>query len=281
MFTRHTFTLTVSALVTAAITVSAATAPQPSRDARVDEIFKEFTAAGSPGCTAGVYQGARIVHRGAYGMANLDHDVKLTPRSVFHVASVSKQFTATAILLLAADGKLSLDDDVRKFIPELPDFGERITIRHLANHTSGIRDQWDLLGLAGWRYSRDLITDDDVLQMLSRQKDLNFKPGERHLYSNSGYTLMAIIVSRASGKSFREFTTERIFTPLGMTNTHFRDAFTEIVKHQAYGYAPYGQTFRLSTTNFDTAGATSLLTTVEDMAKWYANFDSGRVGGDK
>ncbi len=122
---------------------------------------------------------------------------------MFHVASVSKQFTATAILLLAADGKLSLDDDVRKFIPELPDFGQRITIRHLAHHTSGIRDQWDLLGLAGWRYSRDLITDDDVLQMLSRQKDLNFTPGARHLYSNSGYTLLAIIVSRASGQSFR------------------------------------------------------------------------------
>ena len=147
-------------------------------------------------------------------MANLDHDVRLDAGSVFHVASVSKQFTATAILLLAADGKLSLDDEVRKFIPELPDFGQRITIRHLAHHTSGIRDQWDLLGLAGWRYSRDLITDDDVLQMLSRQKDLNFTPGERHLYSNSGYTLLAIIVeprqrpvvsrsSRRSGSSSR------------------------------------------------------------------------------
>ena len=250
-----------------------------SLDPRVDEIFKEFTAPGSPGCTAGVYQGSQIVHRGAYGMANLDHDVRLTPGSVFHVASVSKQFTATAILLLAADGKLSLDDDVRKFIPELPDFGERITIRHLANHTSGIRDQWDLLGLAGWRYSRDLITDDDVLQMLSRQKDLNFKPGERHLYSNSGYTLMAVIVARASGRSFREFTTERIFKPLGMANTHFRDNFNEVVKGQAYGYARAGTGFRLSTTNFDTAGATSLLTTVEDLAKWHANFDTPVVGG--
>src|SRR5688572_437119 len=254
---------------------------QASQSALVDEIFKEFSAPGSPGCTAGVYQGASVVHRGAYGTASLDHDVRLSPSSVFHVASVSKQFTAAAILLLAADGKLSLDDEVRKFIPEFPDLGQRITIRQLAHHTSGIRDQWDLLGLAGWRYSRDLITDDDVLQLLARQKDLNFGPGERHLYSNSGYTLLAVVVSRASGKTFREFTTERIFTPLGMTNTHFRDAFTEIVKHQAYGYAPYGQTFRLSTTNFDTAGATSLLTTVEDMAKWYANFDSGRVGGDK
>ena len=253
--------------------------PQGSQSAAVDEIFKEFAAPGSPGCAVGAYQGARVVYRAAYGMANLDHDVRLSPSSVFHVASVSKQFTAAAILLLSADGKLSLDDEVRKFIPELPDFGQRITIRHLAHHTSGIRDQWDLLGLAGWRYSRDLITDDDVLQMLSKQKDLNFTPGDQHLYSNSGYTLLAVVVSRASGKSFREFTTERIFKPLGMASTFFRNNFNEVVKGQAYGYARAGAGFRLSVTNFDTAGATSLMTTVEDLAKWHANFDSGAVGG--
>ena len=251
---------------------------QASSSARVDEIFKEFTAPGSPGCTAGVYQGSTIVHKGAYGMANLDHDVKLTPSSVFHVASVSKQFTAFSILLLAADGKLSLDDDVRRFVPELPDFGTRITIRQLAHHTSGIRDQWDLLGFAGWRYSRDLITDNDVMQLLARQKDLNFTPGERHLYSNSGYTLLAGIVSRVSGKSFREFTTERIFKPLGMSHTHFRDNFNDIVKNQAYGYTRAADSYRLSVTNFDTAGATSLLTTAEDLVKWHANFDTPVVG---
>jgi CubicO group peptidase (beta-lactamase class C family) len=279
MFTRIRIALALAAALSAGVAfVAAVSLEQTPPAARVDDIFKEFTAPGSPGCTAGVYQGARIVHKGAYGMANLDHDVKLTPGSVFHVASVSKQFTATAILLLAADGTLSLDDEVRKFIPELPDFGERITIRHLANHTSGIRDQWDLLGLAGWRYSRDLITDDDVLQLLSRQKDVNFKPGERHLYSNSGYTLLAVIVSRASKQSFREFTSERIFKPLGMDHTHFRNDFNEIVKDQAYGYARTATGYRLSVTNFDTAGATSLLTTVEDLAKWNANFDTGAVG---
>jgi CubicO group peptidase (beta-lactamase class C family) len=246
---------------------------------KVDAIFAEFDKAGSPGCTVGLYQRSQVVYRHAYGMANLDHDVKLTPASVFHVASVSKQFTAAAILLLAAEGKLSIDDEVRKHIPELPDFGERITIRHLANHTSGIRDQWALLGLAGWRYSRDLISDDDVLDLLSRQKDLNFKPGERHVYSNSGYTLLAIIVSRVSGKSFRQFTTERIFEPLGMNNTHFRDNFNEVVKQQAYGYARDGGELRLSVTNFDTAGATSLMTTVEDLARWNGNFDDPKVGG--
>ena len=250
------------------------------RTAQVDAIFKEYAKNGSPGCAVGVYQDDRVVYSGAYGMANLDHDVPLTTVSVFHVASISKQFTAAAILLLAQDGKLSLDDDVRKHIPELPDFGAKITIRHLVHHTSGIRDQWDLLTFAGWRYSLDLITDDDVLSMLSRQKELNFPPGERHLYSNSGYTLLAVIVARVSGMSFRQFTNDRIFGPLRMTNTHFRDSFNEIVKGQAYGYAPARATFRMSVTNFDTAGATSLMTTVEDLAKWHANFDKKTVGGD-
>src|SRR5688572_21682667 len=211
-------------------------AQAPDQQARVDEIFKEFPVPGSPGCTVAVYQDGRTVLSRAYGMANLDDDVRLTPSSIFHVASVSKQFTAAAILLLAQDGKLALDDDIRKHLPELPDFGKTITIRHLINHPSGIRDQWSLLGLAGWRYSRDLITDDDVLSLLSRQQELNFAPGERHLYSSSGYTLLAVIVNRASGKSFRDFTDERIFKPLGMTNTHFRDDFAEIVRNQAYGY---------------------------------------------
>jgi CubicO group peptidase (beta-lactamase class C family) len=272
----HVPTLVCGILLLGAM--AGAQSPAPPA-ARVAEIFKDYTKPDSPGCAVGVYRNDSILHAAAFGMANLDHDVPLTPKSVFHVASVSKQFTAAAILLLAQDGRLSLDDEVRTHIPELPDFGPRITIRHLVHHTSGIRDQWELLGFAGWRYSRDLITDDDVLTLLSRQKALNFTPGDRHLYSNSGYTLLAIVVSRASGKSFREFTTERIFKPLGMTSTHFRDNFNEIVKNQAYGYAPAQGTFRLSVTNFDTAGATSLLTTVEDMARWHANFDSHVVGG--
>ena len=268
-------------LLLAAAGLAAQKPPQAEQAARVDDVFKDFSKPGSPGCAVGVYRDGAIAYRRSYGMANLDHDVPLTTGSIFHVASLSKQFTAAAILLLAQDGKLSVEDDIRKHVPELPDFGSRITLRHLANHTSGMRDQWALLGLAGWRYSRDLITDDDVLALLSRQKDLNFRPGERHLYSNSGYTLLAIVVSRVSGKSFREFTAERIFKPLGMTNTHFRDTFHEIVKNQAYGYAPERSTFRLSVTNFDTAGATSLLTTVEDLARWDANFEKPVIGGER
>lgn len=248
--------------------------------ARVDRLFDRWDKPDSPGCALGVYRDGRVIYKRAYGIADLDHDIPLTTRSVFHVASVSKQFTAAAVTLLALEGKLSLDDNVRTYIPELPDFGHRITIQHLIHHTSGLRDQWSLLGLAGWRYSLDLITDDDVLQMMSRQRELNFTPGDRHVYCNTGYTLLATIVSRVSKMSFREYTTTRFFEPLGMTSTHFRDDHAEVVKNQAYGYVSAGDKFRLSVTNFDTVGATSLLTTVEDLARWDANFEEKKVGGD-
>lgn len=259
---------------------SQAPAPAPADSAQqVDRLFARWDRTTSPGCAVAVMKDGRIVYERGYGMADLDHDAVITPATVFHIASISKQFTAAAILLLEQDGKVSVDDDVRKYIPELPDFGSPITLRHLIHHTSGLRDQWDLLGLAGWRYSLDLITDEDVLAVVSRQKDLNFKPGERHLYCNTGYTLLAQVVKRVSGKSFREFTTERIFDPLGMKSTHFRDDHAEIVKGIAYGYVQAGNAFKLSVTNFDTVGATSLLTTVEDLALWDENFYNPRVGG--
>ena len=248
---------------------------------RVDTIFQKWNRTDSPGCAMSVMKDGAIIYKHAYGMTDLDHNVPLMTSSVFHVASMSKQFTAASIALLAQQGKLSLDDDVHKYIPELADFGAPITIRHLVHHTSGLRDQWDLLGLAGWRYSLDLITDDDVLSVVSRQKELNFKPGEKHVYCNTGYTLMALIVKRVSGMSFREFTTKNIFEPLGMTNTHFRDDHAEIIKNNAYGYQQENANapFRLSVTNFDTVGATSLHTTVEDLAKWDENFYHPIVGG--
>lgn len=247
--------------------------------AQVDHIFAAFTKPGSPGCAMAVIQEGGIVYKHAYGMANLDHNIPIATDTVFHVASVSKQFTAASVTLLALEGKLSLDDEVRKHIPELPDFGTAITIRHLIHHTSGLRDQWSLLGFAGWRYSQDLITDDDVLELMARQRDLNFPPGAQHMYCNTGYTLLAQIVKRVSGMTFREFTNKRIFAPLGMKNTHFRDDHAEIVKTQAYGYVPARDSFRLSVTNFDTVGATSLLTTVEDLAQWDRNFYDMKVGG--
>jgi CubicO group peptidase (beta-lactamase class C family) len=251
---------------------------------QVDKVFAKWDSTISPGCALSVIKDGQIIYKRGYGMADLDHDIPIRPETVFHVASISKQFTAAAIILLAQEGKISLDDDVRKYIPELPDFGPRITIRHLIHHTSGLRDQWSLLGLAGWRYSLDLITDDDVLDVVSRQKELNFTPGAEYVYCNTGFTLLAQIVKRVSGQSLREFTSKRIFQPLGMASTHFRDDHAEIVKNIAYGYVEgdHGKadlTYRLSVTNFDTVGATSLLTTVEDLAQWDENFYHPKVGG--
>jgi CubicO group peptidase (beta-lactamase class C family) len=268
-------------LVTAACSTAAGESVKAERvrAAAVDRLFAKVDKPDTPGCALAVIREGRIVYERGYGLADLDHDVRITPATPFHVASVSKQFTAAAILLLAQDGKLSLDDDVRKHLPELPDFGVPITLRHLVHHTSGLRDQWDLLGLAGWRYSLDLITDDDVLEVVTRQKELNFRPGEEYLYCNTGYTLLGQVVKRVSGQSLREFTSARIFGPLGMKSTHFRDDHAEIIKGQAYAYAPAKASFRLSITNFDTVGATSLFTTVEDLVRWDRNFDDPRVGG--
>jgi CubicO group peptidase (beta-lactamase class C family) len=198
---------------------------------------------------------------------------------VFHVASVSKQFTAFCIALLAKEGKLSLDDDIRLYLPEMHDFGKKITLQHLIHHTSGLRDQWELLAMAGWRLD-DVITTDHILQMAWRARELNFNPGDEELYCNTGYTLLAEIVSRVSKKSFRAFADSAIFKPLGMTNTHVHDSHEMIVKNRSYSYVsgPEGE-FRLAPLNYANAGATSLFTTVEDLAKWINNFDQPTVGG--
>jgi CubicO group peptidase (beta-lactamase class C family) len=217
-----------------------------------------------------------------YGMANLEYGIPITPSSVFHVASVSKQFTAFAVALLVADGEVSWEDDVRTYVPEVPDFGEVITLRHLANHTSGIRDQWSLLSMAGWRFEADVITQGDVLDITSRQTALNFPVGARYLYSNTGFTLLAVVVERVSGQTLKEFAQERVFGPLGMTGTHFHDDHNTVVPDRAYAYAPMGEgEYRISIPDFDVVGATSLHTTVEDMARWDRNFYTAAVGGPK
>lgn len=267
------FTLNLSAL---AQSRPDAGSPNPE----VDKVFAQWDKPTSPGCALAVIKDGGIVYQRGYGMADLDHDIPITSTSVFHVASVSKQFTAMAIHLLAQQGKLSLDDEARKYLPELPDFGDKITIRHLLHHTSGLRDQWSLLIMSGWRLSEDVVKDEDVLELVARQKALNFKPGDQHLYSNTGYTLMAIIVKRVSGQSLRQFTEANIFKPLAMNSTFFRDDHLVVVKNQAYGYAPIiERAFKLSVPNYDTVGASSLLTTVEDLAKWDQNFYDFRVGG--
>ncbi|YBV97925.1 beta-lactamase family protein [Phyllobacteriaceae bacterium JZ32] len=246
---------------------------------RADQLFEAWDNQDSPGCAVAVIRDGEVVYKRGFGMANLAHGIAIGPSTVFHSASVSKQFTAFAILLLSAEGKLSLDDAARKYVPDLPDFGAPVTLRHLLHHTSGIRDHWELLALAGWRYSKDLITDEDILAVVARQQDLNFQPGDEHLYCNTGYALLAQVVKTVSGQSLRAFTSARIFEPLGMRNTFFRDNYAEVVKNVADGYVETEFGVEISNTNFDTVGATSLLTTVEDLALWDENFYHARVGG--
>jgi len=269
------------ALLLCATVARSGSAQQPSEDstrAAVDRVFAQWNRTDSPGCALGVGRGGRVVYEKGYGMSNLESDIAITPGSIFHVASVSKQFTAMAAMLLARDGRLSLDDDIRKYLPEIPNYGHTITIRHLLTHTSGLRDQWDLLYFARGRFDEDRITEADVLDVVSRQKALNFVPGTEYLYSNTGFTLIGTIVKRVSGKSLREFAAERIFQPLGMTHTHFHDDYTMVVKGRTSAYVRTDGQWHVSIPNFDTYGATSLYTTVGDLLKWEANLDKPIVG---
>lgn len=247
--------------------------------AKVDQLFAEWDNWDSPGAALAVVKDGAIVYKRGYGCANLEYNIPITPSTIFHVASVSKQFTAFAIALLAQQGRLSLDDDVRQHLPEVPDLGKTITIRHLIHHISGLRDQWELLAMAGWRLD-DVITKEHILKMVRHQQDLNFAPGEEHLYCNTGYTLMAEIVERVTSQSFGEYTAASIFKPLGMASTHFHDDHEMIVKNRAYSYASDEERgFRKSVLSFANAGATSLFTTVKDLTRWAQNFDDARVGG--
>ena len=244
----------------------------------LDRIFAHFGNS-TPGAAVVVMQDGRIVYEAGHGMANLEYDVPIKPASTFHVASVSKQFAAMSVVLLALEGELGLDDDIRAYIPEVPDFGPTITIRHLLNHTSGLRDQWSLLGLAGWR-ANDIKTQDDILDLVSRQRALNFEPGAEYLYCNTGFTLMAILVSRVTGQPMKEFARERIFEPLGMNDTHFHDDIGHIVRGRTYAYSPQQGGFRINIPDFENYGATSLFTSAPDLARWSNNFSHGRVGGE-
>lgn len=251
----------------------------PALAEKVDKVFAPFDRPDSPGCALGVIREGQLVYTHGYGMADLEHDISISPSSVFYIGSTSKQFTAFSIALLARQGKLSLDDDIRKYLPELPDYGAPITVRHLIHHTSGLRDYWTLVDLAGDR--TDNVYDlRDILELAARQKRLNFSPGEDYLYSNTGYTLLAAIAERAAGKPLREFADENIFRPLGMKHTRFNDDHTSILKNRALGYSPRrGEGFSLNIVNNDLVGAGGLWTTVEDFLYWDQNFSSGRVGG--
>jgi len=244
----------------------------------VDELFAQWNKQDSPGCALGIIKNGKFIYKRGYGMANLEHDIPISPSTVFQLDSTSKQFTAMCIALLTSQGKISLDDDIRKFVSELPSYENPITIRYLIHHTSGIRDYLELMSLAGVR-DDDYYTEDELLEMLARQKQLNFKSGAEFLYSNSGYFLLSVIVNRTSGKSLREFAQENIFKPLGMKYTHFQDDHTMIVKNRAIGYSPKeGGGYRIHMTNLDIVGDGGVLTTMEDLLLWDQNFYHNKLG---
>src|SRR5687768_2011783 len=230
------------AIISAAF-VSARQSASPVPEAKIDAVFSRWTDE-TPGCAVGVSKDGKPILEKAYGMADLEHDVPNKPDTIFEAGSVSKQFTAAAVVLLAQDGKLSLDDPARTYVPELPDYGKPLTIRQMLQHTSGLRDWGEIAAIAGWPRTSRVHTHAHVLDIVSRQKSLNFPSGTQYSYSNTGYNLAAVIVSRVSGKSFQEFSQERLFKPLGMTRTSWRDDYTRIVKDRAIAYSATAAGFR-------------------------------------
>ncbi len=241
---------------------------------KVDKLFAQWDKPDSPGCALGIVKDGRLIYKRGYGMANLDYNIPITSKTVMDIMSMDKQFTAMSILLLAKQGKLSLDDEIQKYLPEIPRYQSPITIRHLIHHTSGIRDFVHLTALAGVR-GNVYLTPDDELGWVMRQKELNFKPGEMYLYSNSEYILLDLIVKRVSGKAMREFAEENIFKPLGMNNTRTQTDRTLVVKNRATGYSRgINEGFSVAVTK---RGAMD--STVEDLFLWDQNFYNNKLGG--
>jgi len=256
---------------------------QPSRSARIqadkiDALFARWDKPDSPGCALGIIHDGELVYARGYGLANLEHSVPITPATVFDIASTAKQVTALCIALLAEQGILSLDDDVRDHVPELPDYGHTITIRHLLHHTSGLRDHLECALLAGY-CEQDYLSDDELFALVTHQRALNFVPGEDYVYSNTGYTLMARIIHRTTGQTLRQYAHERVFQPLGMRNTLFFDDHNEVVRNRADGHSPKaGGGYRRDMYSLDEVGDGGLLTTMEDLLLWDRNFYDNALG---
>jgi CubicO group peptidase (beta-lactamase class C family) len=252
----------------AALLPGLALAATPEQTKAVDAWFSTFGKT-TPGCAVGVEQGGKRVITRAYGMADLEGGRPITPDTLFEAGSVSKQFTAAAIAVLASQGKLSLDDEARKYLPELPDYGAKLTIGHLLHHTSGLREWSDIVELEGWPRTTRAISEDYAAQAIFRQRSLNFTPGAEYLYSNSNYVLLSLIVARVSGQDFETFTRENLFLPAGMTHTAWRGDFTRIVPGRAQAYEPDGAGgWKLNMPFEAVIGHAGLLTSVGDLLAW-------------
>lgn len=246
---------------------------------KVDQVFAAFDKPGSPGCALGVVRDGNFIYKKGYGEGSLELGVPLTPESVFYMGSVSKQFTAASVVLAAEQGYLSLDDDIRKYVPEIPSYGKTITLREMLHHTSGLRDVLGLLLLAG-RNFEDIHPTPELLDLLSRQKELNYAPGDEYLYSNTNFFLMSVVIRRATGKPLSQFADENIFKPLGMTHTRFYDDRTVVVPDRVAAYEPLPNGgFRVDwSTNFDKVGDGGLMSSVDDLLLWDRNFYNNKLG---
>ena len=250
----------------------------PAITGQIDALFARWNRPDSPGCAIGLGYGGELAYTAGYGMADLAQGTPITAGTIFNAGSISKQFTGMAIALLHEEGRLSLDDDIRRYVPELPDYGTPVTLRRLLSHTSGVRDDRTLALMAG-RRDDELLSAADLYGLIFRQRGLSFTPGQEFLYSNSNYGLLALVVERVTGQTLPDFTRERILTPLGMASSHFAVDVTAVVPGQAYAYGRQGEGYGLSMPNVAIPGPSSLYTTVGDLVRWAGNFSSGQVGG--
>ena len=245
----------------------------------IDSIFAEWNKPETPGCALGIIQDGKLIYSKGYGIADLEHDLPITPSSVFYIGSTSKQFVTFSILLLEEQGKLNLDDTIQKYLPDFPDYGAPLTIRHFIHHTSGVRDYLTLMYLKGRDYL-DNTEVDEVYNLIKSQKELNFTPGDKYLYSNSCYFMLAMIIEKAAGKSLRTFAQEQIFGPLGMKHTLFYDDNSDLIKNRVFSYEKKSDEdgFNNLIMRFDLVGSGGVYSSIEDLYLWDQNFYNNKLG---
>jgi CubicO group peptidase (beta-lactamase class C family) len=245
---------------------------------KIDDLYKKWDKNVTPGCAIGIVKNDSLIFSRGYGMANLENEIPITDETIFYMASVSKQFTGYCVVLLAKQGKLKLDEDIHVYLPWVPDFGVKITVRNLLNHTSGIRDDIYLAAISGLG-SDGMLTQNLALNILKRQHYLNFNPGEKYSYSNSNYVLLSEIIKAVSGKSFRSFADSSLFKPLGMMHTHFQDNYVELIKNRAFSYQRVDSNRYINDfQNVYTLGDGGLFSNISDMSKWVNNFYTPKAG---
>lgn len=257
--------------------ISLLTACQVQDIDEIDNLLAEWNHPDAPGCAIGIIKDGRMIYSKGYGMADLEHNIKIEPSSVFYLGSVSKQFVAFSILLLEEQGKLDLADPIQKYLPDFPVYSAPITIRHLIHHTSGIRDYLSLMHLQ-WKDYMNHSESETSYELIKRQKELNFLPGEQHLYSNSCYFLLAEIIEAASGQTLRSFAHENIFQPLGMNNTLFYDDCRDLIQNRVFSYEKTNDGFNNLIMRFDLVGSGGVYSTVEDLFLWDQNFYNNKLG---